>query len=100
MRELQFRMGKGSFFAGGATAPPPPALGNGKGVALPFLGGDCGLLGDSCGCPELARGDADQALEVAGELALVREPGFHSPMAHAGPLRASARSRSSTTKPS
>ena len=52
-----------------------PILGNGKGVALPFLGGTCGLLGDSCGRPELARRDADQALEVVGELALVRKAG-------------------------
>jgi hypothetical protein len=55
-----------------------PILGNGKGVALPFLGGTCGLLGDSCGRPELARRDADQALEVTGELALFREAGEYS----------------------
>src|ERR1700692_346264 len=48
---------------------------NGKGVALEFLGGTCGQLGDSCGRPELARRDADEALEVMGELALVREAG-------------------------
>jgi len=40
-----------------------------------FLGEDCGLLGDSCGRPELPRRDADYALEVVGELALVREAG-------------------------
>ena len=50
-------------------------MGNGKGVALRYLGGTCGLLGDSCGHPELSRRDADQALEVLGELALVREAG-------------------------
>ena len=32
-------------------------------------------LGVSCGRAELARRDADKALEVMGELALVREPG-------------------------
>src|SRR5262249_34553983 len=31
------------------------------------------VLGDSCGHPELPRRDADDSLEVAGELALVRE---------------------------
>jgi hypothetical protein len=44
---------------------------NAKGVALPFLGGTCGLLGDYCGHPELPRRDPDQALEAMGELALV-----------------------------
>src|SRR3979409_1513660 len=48
---------------------------NGKGVALELLGGTCGLLGDSCGSPELPRRDADHALELMGELALVREAG-------------------------
>src|SRR5215831_9366180 len=33
------------------------------------------VLGDSCGHPELARRDADYALEVMRELALVREAG-------------------------
>src|SRR5262249_48148901 len=44
-------------------------------LAVRYLGGTCGLLGVSCGHPELPRGDADYALEVAGELALVTEPG-------------------------
>jgi hypothetical protein len=48
---------------------------NGRGVALQFLGGTCGRLGDSCGRPELRRRDADETLEVVGELALVREAG-------------------------
>src|SRR6202051_3557910 len=48
---------------------------NGKGVALEFLGGTCGQLGDSCGRPELRRRDADKALEMMGEVALVREAG-------------------------
>jgi hypothetical protein len=50
-------------------------MGNGKRIALRFLGGTCGLLGESCGRPELPRRDADEALEVTGELALVREAG-------------------------
>src|SRR5258707_3828749 len=58
---------------------------NGKGVALRFLGGTCGLLGDSCGRPELPRRDANEALEVVGELALVREAGVRGDL----PLRAS-----------
>src|SRR5262249_28737884 len=64
----------------GLTPPacrPTLLLGNGKGVALVFLGGTCGFLDDSCGRPELPRRDADEALEVPGELALVREAGKH-----------------------
>src|SRR5580704_16888731 len=48
---------------------------NGKRFALRFLGGTCGLLCESCGRPELPRRDADEPLEVMGELALVREAG-------------------------
>jgi hypothetical protein len=55
-----------------------PLTSNGKGVAVRFLGGACGLLGDSCGRPELPRRDADQALEVMAELALVREADVRS----------------------
>ena len=51
------------------------AHGNAKGLALEFLGETCDLLGDSCGHPELPRRDADEALEVMAELALVREAG-------------------------
>src|SRR5262249_14525885 len=60
-----------------AARPRRPTLlrGNGKGIALRFLGGTCDLLGDSCGHPELPRRDADEALEVMAELALVREAG-------------------------
>jgi hypothetical protein len=50
-------------------------MGHGKGVALRFLGGTCRRLGDSCGRAELPRRDADEALEVTAELALVREAG-------------------------
>src|SRR5262245_2645895 len=57
-----------------ARARRPALLGrNGRGVAVGVLGAACGRLGDSCGCPEPPWGDADEALEVAGELALVRE---------------------------
>src|SRR5262245_36835993 len=43
-----------------------------RGTLSRFLAG-LALLGGSCGRPELARRDADEALEVVGELALVRE---------------------------
>src|SRR6516162_8724066 len=39
---------------------------------------DLRLLGDSCGHPKLPRRDADEALEVIGELALVREAGVRA----------------------
>src|SRR5262245_15584108 len=58
------------------TGANPLLLGNGKGLALEFLGGACGALCDCCGRPELPRGDADEALEVVGELALVGEAGM------------------------
>src|SRR5262249_24103312 len=54
---------------------PAVLLGNSREVAVRMLAGDCGPLGDTCGYPELARRDADEALEVMGELALVREAG-------------------------
>jgi hypothetical protein len=59
----------------GFHADPALLMGNGKGVALPFLGGTCGQLGDACGRPELPRRDADEPREVMGERALVREAG-------------------------
>ena len=37
------------------------------------LGAACGLLGDACGPAELSRCEADDALEVLEELALIRE---------------------------
>src|SRR6516162_3746361 len=45
-----------------SARPRRPALvmGNGTGGFQEYLGGDCGLLGDSCGHPELPRRDADQ----------------------------------------
>jgi hypothetical protein len=46
---------------------------NGSERAGRILGAACGLLGGSCGQAELARCDADEALEVMGELALIRE---------------------------
>src|SRR5262249_1371676 len=57
--------------------PRRPALfmGNGRRGVLELLGGACGRLGDSCGSPELPRRDAHDALEVVGELALIREAG-------------------------
>src|SRR6516225_10200036 len=48
---------------------------NGKGVALPFLAGTCGLLADSCGPAEMSRRDPNDALECVRELALVSEAG-------------------------
>src|SRR5262249_8306472 len=47
-----------------------------RGGAALVLGGTCGPLGDSCGRPELPRRDSDDAPEVVGELALVREAGL------------------------
>src|SRR5262245_8090714 len=55
------------------TTPTRPAHGGWYGVAARILGRDCGPLGDSCGRPEPPRRDTHEALEVAGELALVRE---------------------------
>src|SRR5215472_6779543 len=55
----------------GRPCDPTLLLGNGKGVARPFLGGTCGLLGESCGHLELPRREAHQALEVVTELTLI-----------------------------
>src|SRR5262245_5224541 len=46
-----------------------------RGPPAGFLEGGCGCLAVSCERPELTGRDADHALEVAGELALVREAG-------------------------
>src|SRR5262249_44530889 len=65
----------GSRTPGPMQGPPTPFTGNGKRVAVPILGGTYGFLRGSYARPELSRGDADYALEVMGELALIREPG-------------------------
>ena len=52
--------------ATGQSRRPTLLRRNGKGVARQLLGGNCGLLGDSCGRSELPRRDADEALEVPG----------------------------------
>jgi hypothetical protein len=57
---------------------PVRLIGNGKGVALRFLGGVCGPLCDRCGSPESPRSDADEAPEVMAELAPVRDPEVRS----------------------
>src|SRR6516225_9967312 len=80
---LGYRLRRDAGTAGPLDRPSPSArprrptllMGNRKGVALAFLGGACCALGDSCGHLELPRRDADYALEVVGELALVREAG-------------------------
>src|SRR5262249_55544394 len=59
----------------GRTRRPALLTGNGSSGVLELLGRTCCLLGDSCGRPELPRRDADEALEVMAELALVREAG-------------------------
>ena len=46
-----------------------------KESVLPFIARTCGLLGVSCGPAELSGRDADNALEIVGELALVSEAG-------------------------
>src|SRR5215472_3195284 len=48
---------------------------NGKGEEVPFSWRDLRRFVGSYARPELPRRDADQALEVMGELALVREAG-------------------------
>src|SRR6516225_4529359 len=48
---------------------------NGKGDAVPFSWRDLRRFGGSYARPELPRRDADEALEVMGELALIREAG-------------------------
>ena len=48
---------------------------NGKGDEVPFSWRDLRRFVGSYARPELPRRDADQALEVMGELALVREAG-------------------------
>src|SRR5262249_13452287 len=57
------------------TGTDPLLMGNGKGGRSGVSWRDLRPLGDSCGHPKLPRGDADEALEVMGELTLVREAG-------------------------
>src|SRR6516225_4908991 len=59
----------------GATARLTLLMRNGKGGRSSVSWRDLPLFGDSCAHPELPQRDADEALEVAGELALVREVG-------------------------
>src|SRR5262249_27227562 len=54
-----------------ATRPAPGGIV--RRVAEGIPAGACGRLGVSCGLPEPSWRDADAALEVLGELALIRE---------------------------
>ena len=38
-----------------------------------MLGAACGFLGAACGSAKLVRRDADETLEVVGEVAVIRE---------------------------
>src|SRR5262245_4980202 len=55
--------------------PPTPFTGNGKRVTVPFSWRDLRRFVGSYARPELSWRDAEEALEVMGELALVREAG-------------------------
>src|SRR5262245_39008264 len=55
--------------------PPTPFMRNGKGDEVPFSWRDLRRFVGSYARPELPRRDAEEALEVIGELALIREPG-------------------------
>jgi hypothetical protein len=50
-------------------------MGNGKGTALPFLGGTCGLSAILAGIRNCPGRDAGDRLEVTAGLALAREAG-------------------------
>src|SRR5215469_3470608 len=75
MKRLLFRMGNDRSSQVERPRCLNPLQGNDKGVVMRILGSICDLLGDSCGRTELPRRDAHEALEVMGELALVREAG-------------------------
>src|SRR5262249_39094284 len=62
-----------SALALGQPRRPALLMRNGKGITHRSLAGTCGLSGDSCGCPELHRGKANETLAVMGELALIGE---------------------------
>src|SRR5262245_28560195 len=59
-------------------------MGNGKRVAVLFSWRDLRRFVGSYARPELPRGDADQAREVMGELALVREAGVRVELRQGG----------------
>src|SRR5262249_4650501 len=63
---------------------PPLFMGNGKRVAVPFSWRDLRRFVGSYARPELPRRDADQALEVMGELALVRKAGVRGDLRQGG----------------
>src|SRR5262245_61708109 len=79
------------FAVGATTATITLPIENGKGFALRSLGGTCGLLCDSCRHPGPPRGDADGALEVLTELALVGGAGVRGHLCQ-GVLAAGGRS--------
>src|SRR5262245_1446400 len=64
-----------SALALGATMPNHPAWREWYGGRTVVSWRELRPLGDSCGRPEPARRDADEALEVTAKLALVGEPG-------------------------
>jgi hypothetical protein len=64
--------------------------GNAKGFAVRFLGGTCDLAYESCGHLEPPQRDADQALGMRVEPALIREAGARRDL-RAGEVAASSR---------
>src|SRR5262249_40148941 len=62
-------------YTGPMQGSPTPFTGNGKGEEVPFSWRDLHRFVGSYARPELPRRDADEALEVMGELALVTEAG-------------------------
>ena len=62
----------------GATARLTLLMRNGKGGRVSVSRWDLPLFGDFCAHPELPGRDADEAVEVIGELALGREAGAGS----------------------
>src|SRR6516165_3148082 len=63
-------------YTGPMHGPPTPFTGNGKGDEVPFSWRELRRFVGSSARPELPRRDADVALEMAGELALVGEAGL------------------------
>src|SRR5262249_21756944 len=62
-------------YTGPMQGPPTPFTGNGKRVAVPLSWRDLRRFVGSYARSGLPQGDADYALEVIGELALISEPG-------------------------